>query len=304
MKTPQDLHAKLQLLCRDIHLTRCARFQSRRNVELSNVSTFRERFGVRMANKFYRPGEQRAARVNDLFAAIAPRYDLMNDLQSFGLHRLWKRRVVELAAVRPGDRALDLCCGTGDIALALAHRGAQVVGLDFTEEMLIVAESRAPNSPSRIGSGNLQSGIRNPQFLRGDAQRIPFPESEFDIVTIGYGLRNLANWETGLKEMARTAKPGARLLVLDFGRPDNWLWRSVYFSYLKLFVPLLGLIFCRNAGAYAYILESLKNYPAQRGVAGRMRELGLTNVRLVNLVGGAMSINYGEKPAGGRREQG
>ena len=256
-----------------------------------------------MANKFYSTGEQRAAKVHDLFAVIAPRYDLINDLQSFGLHRLWKRRLVELAAVRPGDRALDLCCGTGDIALALAQRGAQVVGLDFTEEMLIIAESRVANSQSRVVSGNLQSAIRNPQFLRGDAQRIPFPEAEFDIVTIGYGLRNLADWETGLEEMARTAKPGARLLVLDFGRPGNWLWRSLYFSYLKLFVPLLGLVFCRNAGAYAYILESLKHYPAQRGVAARMRGLGLTNVRIVNLVGGAMSINYGEKPGGERQAE-
>jgi demethylmenaquinone methyltransferase/2-methoxy-6-polyprenyl-1,4-benzoquinol methylase len=139
----------------------------------------------------------------------------------------------------------------------------------------------------------------NPQFVRGDAQQIPFPDAEFDIVTVGYGLRNLADWETGLSEMARVAKPGARLLALDFGRPDNRLWRSAYFSYLKLFVPLFGLLFCRNAGAYAYILESLKHYPAQRGVAARMGDLGLANVRIVNLVGGAMSINYAEKPGAG-----
>ena len=125
--------------------------------------------------------------------------------------------------------------------------------------------------------------------------RIPFPNASFDIVTVGYGLRNLASWETGLGEMTRVARPGARLVVLDFGKPDSRLWRSVYHGHLKLFVPLLGLIFCRNADAYAYILESLKHYPAQAGVAEKMRELGLDNVRIVNLLGGAMSINYGEK---------
>jgi demethylmenaquinone methyltransferase/2-methoxy-6-polyprenyl-1,4-benzoquinol methylase len=245
-----------------------------------------------MANPFYSPGEQRAAKVNDLFTAIASRYDLINDLQSFGRHRRWKRRVVELAAVRAGNRALDLCCGTGDIALALAARGATVTGLDFSEPMLVVAERR------RSEVQRLMSGARETMridFMRGDAMRIPFPDATFDIITVGYGLRNLASWETGLSETARVAKLGARLIVLDFGKPDNRLWRTVYFGYLRLVVPLLGLVFCRNAGAYAYILESLKHYPAQQGVAAKMRELGLVKVRIVNLFGGAMSINYGEK---------
>jgi demethylmenaquinone methyltransferase/2-methoxy-6-polyprenyl-1,4-benzoquinol methylase len=238
-----------------------------------------------MGNRFYSPGEQRATKVSNLFAAIAPRYDLINDLQSFGLHRRWKRRVVELAAVRCGDRALDLCCGTGDIAFALAERGALVVGLDFSEPMLAVAQQRQSNSRK----------APRVEFLRGDAMRLPFPDAAFDVVTVGYGLRNLASWETGLGEMARVARPGARLVVLDFGKPDNQLWRFLYFGYLKLFVPLFGLMFCRNAGAYAYILESLKHYPAQRGVAEKMRGLGLAHVQILNLLGGAMSINYGER---------
>src|SRR5439155_3066757 len=107
-------------------------------------------------------------------------------------------------------------------------------------------------------------GPRNPHFIRADAQQLPLADNSFDIVTVGYGLRNLANWETGLDEMLRVAKPGARLVVLDFGKPDNALWRAAYFGYLKLFVPLLGRLFCGNAVAYAYILESLKHYPAQR----------------------------------------
>ncbi len=241
-----------------------------------------------MSNSFYAPGAQRAAKVNDLFAAIARRYDLLNDLQSFGLHRRWKRRVVEFAAVQTGDRALDLCCGTGDLALALAQRGAETIGLDFSEAMLEVAERRRQKSP--------KSQVSNLKFLQGDAQQIPFPDQSFDIVTVGYGLRNLTNWEVGLAEMNRVARPGARLVVLDFGKPPNAVWRAVYFAHLKISVPLLGWTFCGNAQAYAYILESLKHYPAQAGVAAKMRELNLANVRVINLLGGAMAINCGGKP--------
>lgn len=241
-----------------------------------------------MANQFYEPGEQRAAKVNDLFAAIAPRYDFINDLQSFGLHRRWKNRLVRLADVRPGQCALDVCCGTGDIANRLAEAGAQVTGLDFSAPMLAVARQRhAQNAGS----------APPPEFIQGDAMKLPFADAAFDVVTVGYGLRNLASWQTGLTEMLRVAKPGGRVLVLDFGKPDNALWRSLYFTYLRLCVPVLGLVFCRNAAAYAYILESLKHYPAQNGVAAKMRELRMANVRIVNLLGGVMSINYGEKPA-------
>jgi demethylmenaquinone methyltransferase / 2-methoxy-6-polyprenyl-1,4-benzoquinol methylase len=238
-----------------------------------------------MSNQFYAPGTERAAKVNDLFGAIARRYDLLNDLQSFGLHRRWKRRVAELAAVKSGDRTLDLCCGTGDISFALAAKGADVTGVDFSEAMLEVAKRR------KAESGKAETL----KFIQGDALKIPFAESSFDAVTVGYGLRNLASWEVGLKEMLRVAKPGGRLVVLEFGKPANALWRALYFGYLRFAVPMMGLLFCGNASAYAYILESLKHYPGQQGVATKMRELGLANVRILTLLGGAMRINYGEK---------
>lgn len=239
-----------------------------------------------MANTYYEPGEQRAAKVNELFARIAARYDLINDLQSFGLHRRWKRRVVTEARPRQGERALDLCCGTGDIALALARKGVEVVGLDFSEKMLEVARER------RSKTGDMLVKI---EFVSGDAQNIPFADNSFDIITIGYGLRNLASWEKGLCEMKRAAKLGARLVALEFGKPENPVWRAIYEGYLRLFSPALGLVFCGDSAAYSYILESLKKYPAQRAVAEKMREIGLENVRVINLFGGAMSINYGEK---------
>ncbi|PYJ92565.1 MAG: bifunctional demethylmenaquinone methyltransferase/2-methoxy-6-polyprenyl-1,4-benzoquinol methylase UbiE [Verrucomicrobia bacterium] len=231
-----------------------------------------------MANKFHEPGDQRASRVNDL--------------QSFGMHRYWKRRLIQLARVRPGERALDLCCGTGDIAFALARQGARVVGLDFNAPMLAVAQTRFKGRPPPA------SPSINPQFLRGDATNIPFPENSFDLVTVAYGLRNLASFEEGLREMWRVAKAGGRLLALDFAKPDNARWRSLYFGYLKRFVPLFGKAFCGDSGTHAYIWESLQHYPAQHGVAAKMRELNCANVRGVNLLGGVMSINYGEKTAG------
>jgi demethylmenaquinone methyltransferase / 2-methoxy-6-polyprenyl-1,4-benzoquinol methylase len=240
-----------------------------------------------MANRFFEPGEGRAVKVHELFNRIAPRYDLINDLQSFGLHRLWKERVVRLANVLPGTRALDVCCGTGDLAWALARRGAQVTGVDFSEGMLKIAVARA----------SLNSAKASPAFIQADAQQLPFPDNSFEIVTVGYGLRNLASWEKGLSEMQRVLQPGGRLVALEFGKPDNSLWRALYFGYLKLFVPVLGKIFCGDAQAYAYILESLTHYPAQDGVAGKMGELSLEDVRIINLLGGVMSINFAKKAA-------
>jgi len=239
-----------------------------------------------VSNVYYAPGEQRAAKVNALFARIARRYDLINDLQSFGLHRRWKRRVVALARSTPGSRALDLCCGTGDISFALAKSGASVTGLDFSPQMLAVAATR---------QRQLKTPVPDLKFIQGDAQQLPFPDHSFDAVTVGYGLRNLTNWPLGLAEMKRVARPGGRIIVLDFGKPANALWRSLYFTHLRLSVPLIGLLFCGDASAYAYILESLRHYPAQLAVAEKMRELQLTNVRVINLLGGAMAINYGEK---------
>jgi demethylmenaquinone methyltransferase / 2-methoxy-6-polyprenyl-1,4-benzoquinol methylase len=241
-----------------------------------------------VTNKYYTAGSQRAQRVQDLFDFIAPRYDLINDLQSFGLHRLWKRRLLALAGGQTGERALDLCCGTGDVAFALARRGLDVVGLDFSEPMLAVAAQRLK---AESVTSNISQSLH---FLRGDAQKIPFPDASFDIVTISYGLRNLADWELGLREMQRVTRPGGRLLVLDFGKPDNALWRAVYFTYLRSCVPLLGRLFCGDADTHGYILESLTHYAAQKGVDARLREMGL-RTRIVNLMGGIMSINYAEK---------
>ena len=241
-----------------------------------------------MTNKYFAPGEQRADRVKDLFAAIAPLYDLINDLQRFGLHRGWKRRVVRLACEPPGPDVLDVCCGTGDLAFALAQRGRRAVGLDFSGPMLAVAERRLRRHRSRTAG-------RPVRFLRGDALRLPFRDGSFDAVTVGYGLRNLADWQGGLQEMGRVLRPGGRLLVLDFGKPDNAVWRGLYFAYLRQFVPRLGRLFTGDDALHGYILESLIHYPAQNGVAAAMTAMNLAGVRIINLLGGIMTINLGER---------
>ena len=244
-----------------------------------------------MANKYYQPGSERAARVNDLFATIAPRYDLINDLQSAGLHRLWKRRLVNLAKVCPGQRILDVCCGTGDIAFDLRKAGGQVVGLDFSAPMLAVASNRRT---LRAGTGDPDSQLH---FVRGDAMHLPFADHMFDVVTVGYGLRNLSQWERGLGEMWRVAKPGGRLLILDFGRPQTRWWRDFYFAYLRVVVPVFGRLFCGDAQTHGYILTSLRNYPAQWGVDAELRRLGAMDPVIINFLGGAMSINLATKPS-------
>lgn len=243
-----------------------------------------------MSPSYYQPGAQRAARVEDLFAGIAPRYDLLNDLQSFGLHRWWKRRLVRLAQVPPGGRALDLCCGTGDVALAFARQGVHTVGLDFSQPMLEIARRRQDRLQRRGSDLPLQ-------WLQGDALNLPFSNDHFHAVTISYGLRNLADCHRGLVEMFRVTRPGGRLLILDFGKPPNPVWRALYFFYLGQIVPRLGACFCRNAPAYAYILESLQHYPAQTGVTHALQQIGCHPIALHNLLGGAMSIHCATKPA-------
>jgi demethylmenaquinone methyltransferase/2-methoxy-6-polyprenyl-1,4-benzoquinol methylase len=244
-----------------------------------------------VSNKYYKTGEQRAALVGTLFGALASRYDLINDLQSLGLHRRWKNLLVNMAGVKPGQKVLDLCCGTGDIAFAFHRAGAEVVGLDFSPAMLAVAQSRARKLPAAPHAPALE-------FRTGDVMQIPYAPSSFDIVSIGYGLRNLESWERGLEEMLRVARPGGRLLVLDFGKPDGWLWQRLFFFYLRTVVPLLGKILCRDAAALAYIYDSLQAYPAQSEVAVKMTALGCRAVKVRNLLGGAMSIHSGVKTDG------
>ena len=133
------------------------------------------------------------------------------------------------------------------------------------------------------------------EFVLGDAEHLSYPDDSFDIVTISYGLRNLSDWRNGLAEIHRVSKPGGRMLVLEFDKPNNPIWRAIYFGYLRLIVPVFGKIFCGDSQTYSYILESLQHFPAQTGIAAALEELGCLDVRTYNLLGGIMSINYAQK---------
>ena len=248
-----------------------------------------------MESKFYQADEHRAEKVHELFATIARRYDLLNDIMSAGQHRRWKRRLVELAIeedntgrVRksaPTTKVLDLCCGTGDIALMFARRGAVVTGADFAWEMLRVAATRCGREKvSRL------------QWIRADALRLPFSENSFDVVSVGYGLRNLADIDLGLREILRVLRPGGKFLSLDFGKPESKPFRAVYFGYLRVILPILGRIFCGDPDTHGYILASLQNYPAQRGTRELMESCGYCECGFEEFSLGSMAINYGSKP--------
>lgn len=271
-----------------------------------------------MVSKYYEKGEMRSAKVHELFSAIAVRYDRINDLQSFGLHRIWKRRMELLACPKHGTLALDLCCGTGDVALAMARSGADVVGVDFVNPMLSLARSRARSGgfeqkcngfnsePQRSNQGRGQKSSTSANstagsivFIQGDALRIPIADDQFDVVTMSYGLRNLANFKSGLSEAHRVLKPGGRFVILDFGKPGNAVWRKIYFAYLGFLVPFFGRVFCNDADAYAYILESLHHYPGQKSVAEMLTGCGFEKTETINLLGGVMSLVYGTKTAKG-----
>jgi demethylmenaquinone methyltransferase/2-methoxy-6-polyprenyl-1,4-benzoquinol methylase len=232
-----------------------------------------------MAESYYVSGPERGVKVRELFDRIANRYDLINDLQSFGLHRFWKAELIRIARVKRGETALDVCAGTGDIAIRLAGKGARVTGCDFSEAMLQRARERSPAL----------------EWVAADALALPFAANSFDLVTMGYGLRNLADFELGIREMMRVARPGGRLLILEFAKPRNRLWRWIYFGYLRMLVPLLGLLCCGDLAAYLYILESLHRYPGQEGIERLLRENQSRNVRTRNFLGGVMSIHYAEK---------
>ena len=219
-----------------------------------------------------------------MFGAIAARYDLVNDIQSLGLHRVWKRRVVSLANFSEGETGLDLCCGTGDIATGLAKRGGSIVGMDLNRPMLQQAAARLA-----------KRGEQRVNLAQANAMQLPLGNHSLDLVTIGYGLRNLANMDDGLREITRVLKPGGRLLILDFGKPKNRIIRSVYFLYLAVMLPVFGWLCCGNASAYAYVLDSLKKYSAQKGVTSVLRSTGYKSVKVIEIMAGAMSIHIAIK---------
>jgi ubiquinone/menaquinone biosynthesis methyltransferase len=231
--------------------------------------------------------EGKAPYVRRLFSTIANRYDLITVLLSYGQDRRWKRRLAALAGPAHGRRVLDLACGTGDIAFLLAGRGAVVVGLDLTMRMLEIARAKAPRgqmSPGRIA------------FLAGDMTALPFSESRFDVVTTGYGLRNVPDLPRAIAEARRVLAPGGVLLSLDFNRPTSRVVRSAYHAYLSVTGGVLGWVLHRDPDTYRYIPESIRQYPGAAAVVSLLRAAGFEDARWEPVLGGLMAIHAARVP--------
>jgi demethylmenaquinone methyltransferase/2-methoxy-6-polyprenyl-1,4-benzoquinol methylase len=222
--------------------------------------------------------------VRALFATIADRYDFITVALSYGQDRRWKRRLIAMAAPQPGARALDLATGTGDIAFALAARGARVVGLDITLRMIELARDKRTN-----GALTFREEAR---FLVGDMLALPFASRSFDIVTTGYGLRNVPDLQAAIDEIGRVLAPGGQVLSLDFNRPANPIVRSVYLAYLTLVGATLGWVLHRDPDTYRYIPASIRQYPGAEAVARMFEARGFTRVRSYPVLGGLMTIHH------------
>ena len=222
--------------------------------------------------------EAKAPYVRRLFATIADRYDLITRVLSYGRDAAWKRRLIAMSDAGSSTRALDLACGTGDIAFGLAGRGARVTGLDLTLRMLQLAEAKIPERP-------------HVAFLAGDMMSLPFADAQFDLVTAGYGLRNVPRLEPAIAEIHRVLRPGGLLLSLDFNRPSNPAMRGVYLAYLTIVGSALGWVLHRDPDTYRYIPESIKRYPGADGVSAMLARSGFDDSRVVPFLGGLMAIN-------------
>lgn len=224
--------------------------------------------------------DTKAPYVRRLFHTIADRYDLITRLLSYGRDRRWKQRLVDLARPAPGAAALDLACGTGDIAFELARRGARVTGLDLTHRMLELARAKDG------------AAVR---FVTGDMTALPFPDGSFDLVTTGYGIRNVPRIEPALAEIRRVLRPGGALLALDFDRPSNGFVRGVYLGYLTVVGSALGWVLHRDPDTYRYIPESIRRYPGAAGVAAMLQQIGFDDSRVIAILGGLMAINVARR---------
>ncbi|MBA2653574.1 MAG: bifunctional demethylmenaquinone methyltransferase/2-methoxy-6-polyprenyl-1,4-benzoquinol methylase UbiE [Gammaproteobacteria bacterium] len=231
--------------------------------------------------------DEKTKKVTEVFNSVATRYDLMNDLMSLGVHRLWKQFAIEIASIRPTDQILDLASGTGDLALKMAPllNGGSLFVTDINASMLAIARKRL------IENGR----VNNVHYLQVNAESIPFPDNSFDCVTIGFGLRNVTHKQEALNSIYRVLKPGGKLLILEFSHPTSPILSSLYDLYSFNVLPLLGKFFVKDDKSYRYLAESIRMHPNQETLCSMMTTAKFENCRYDNLTGGIVAIHRGYK---------
>lgn len=231
--------------------------------------------------------QEKYEKVHHVFQTIYKKYDAMNSLISFNRHIAWRKKANAVVSAEPGQKAIDVCCGTGDWTLSLAEevgKSGQVVGLDFSDNMLKVARSKIN-----------AAGAANVTLVTGDAMNLPFTDDTFDRATIGFGLRNVPDYLTVLKEMHRVLKPGGRLVCLETSQPKIPVYRQVYFFYFRMIMPILGKIFAGSYKEYAWLNESTQKFPDRESLVALFKDAGFKNVSFISLMGGIAAIHQGEK---------
>jgi demethylmenaquinone methyltransferase/2-methoxy-6-polyprenyl-1,4-benzoquinol methylase len=232
--------------------------------------------------------QEKAGRVKAVFDSVATRYDLMNDLMSFGIHRIWKRFAVELAGIRRGQQILDLASGTGD----LAARFAGLVGPDGLVVMTDINAAMLNQGRIRMADEGL---VGNLAYTQVNAEQIPFPDNSFDCITIAFGLRNVTDKQQALNEMCRVLKPGGRVLVLEFSHPQGKPLKTVYDLYSFKLLPKIGKVVANDEESYRYLAESIRMHPDQETLKGMMEQAGLERCDYHNLTGGIVAVHRGFK---------
>lgn len=234
------------------------------------------------------PVKEKSDRVRAVFDSVASRYDLMNDLMSMGIHRLWKRRTIELAGVRRGQRVLDLAAGTGD----LAEQFSRIVGPSGAVVMSDINQAMLAHGRERLVDAGV---VGNLDYALVDAEKIPFADDSFDCATIGFGLRNVTHKQFALDEMFRVLRPGGRALVLEFSHPTAKPLAKAYDAYSFSVLPILGGLVAGDADSYRYLAESIRMHPDQETLRSMMEQAGLERCEFFNLTGGIVAIHRGYK---------
>ncbi|OPX54486.1 demethylmenaquinone methyltransferase / 2-methoxy-6-polyprenyl-1,4-benzoquinol methylase [Oceanospirillum multiglobuliferum] len=232
--------------------------------------------------------DEKAGKVAEVFHSVAAKYDLMNDLMSMGIHRLWKRMTIEMSGVRQGHQVLDIAGGTGDLTLKfsrLVGKEGRVVLADINDSMLKVGRDKLLDKGC---SGNVE-------FVQANAECLPFPDNTFDCITIAFGLRNVTDKDMALRSMARILKPGGRLLVLEFSKPTNPVMSKIYDTYSFTALPFMGKLVTNDSESYRYLAESIRMHPDQETLKGMMEAAGLSRVEYHNMTSGVVALHRGIK---------